>query len=73
MEDKIIYILKVKGLSKSTDYLQIRDKNLSLLSNIRYCPPHNSIKRFFNDNRKFAKVLNVSESLPYGKLQKIEF
>ncbi|MFP4557376.1 MAG: hypothetical protein ACLFNU_10935 [Bacteroidales bacterium] len=72
MKDEVIYILKVKGLNKSTDYLQIRDRNLSLLSNIRYCPPHNSIKRFFNDSDKFAKVLDISESLPYGKLQKIE-
>jgi len=73
MEDEVIYILKVKGLNINTDYLQIRDNNLTLLSNIRYCHPHDSIKRFFNDSRKFAKVLNASESLPYGKLQKIIF
>jgi hypothetical protein len=73
MEAETFYILRVKGLSNNRNYLQIRDSKLSLLANIRYSPPYDNLTRFFKDNNKTQRVIEIMDTLPYGKLTKIEF
>jgi hypothetical protein len=73
MEVETFYILRVRGLSNNSDYLQIRDKQLSIMANMRYSPPYDNLTRFFKNKGKTQRVTEIMGSLPYGKLTKIEF
>jgi hypothetical protein len=68
-----MYIIKVKGKAKIPDYIQIRDENFVLVSYFRADRPIpvKNLKKYGMD-RKEEELQKVIETLPFGKLQKLE-
>ncbi len=67
-----MYLLKVKGNGTDADFLQIRDANFSLIANVRFAQQLQSLSRIIEDEKIVVKVKSMVETLPYGKLTKIE-
>lgn len=68
----IIYLLRVHGTNAESDYLQLRDGNMTLIGNIRCTPPYLGLKRLIEDEKVIEELLNTIGQLPYGKLTKID-
>ncbi|MCU0436268.1 MAG: fructose-6-phosphate aldolase [Raineya sp.] len=66
-----MYIIKVKGKAKIPDYIQLRDENFVLIAYFRADRPLKNLEKYNLDGKEDA-LKNVIESLPFGKLQKLE-
>lgn len=66
-----MYIIKIQGKVKIPDYIQIRDDQFTLLSYFRADRPEDALKKIGLGDRE-AAVKKIIESLPYGKIQKME-
>jgi hypothetical protein len=66
----IYYVLKVKGLAKIPDYLQVRDERFSL---IFYGRPDRPEKRTPLPPGLWERLLQAASDMPYGKVQKVEW
>lgn len=68
-----MYIIKVKGKAKIPDYIQIRDDNFVLVAYFRADRP---LKDKDLDklqlNGKEAYLRKLIDTMPYGKLQKLQ-
>ncbi len=67
-----MYIIKVKGKAKIPDYIQIRDENFVLVAYFRADRPLKNLEKFGLKGKEEA-MENLIKSLPFGKLQKLEF
>ncbi|MCE3008367.1 MAG: fructose-6-phosphate aldolase [Bacteroidetes bacterium] len=71
---KIYYVLKVQGKAKIPDYIQVRDADFTLIG---YFRPNRSQRtsRANADPQQdvFHKIEEMAETLPFGKITKIEF
>ena len=67
----MIYILKIKGTNKIPDFVQIRDKDMSLIAYFRLDQISTGIKK---SNIRFdLKALeNKIQEAPFGKIQELE-
>ncbi|NJN27433.1 MAG: fructose-6-phosphate aldolase [Cyclobacteriaceae bacterium] len=68
-----MYIIKVKGKKKIPNYIQLRDENFMLVGYFSYREGRafRSLEKFGLDGKE--KELEVLvESMPYGKLQKLD-
>jgi hypothetical protein len=72
MESEVYYILKVKGQAEHLGYIQIRDKNLALLANLRFSQPNDKLIKFAEKFSKPNEILAFIETAPFGKLVKLE-
>jgi hypothetical protein len=66
----IYYILKVKGLAKIPDYLQVRDERYTL---IFYGRPDRPEKRTPLPPGFWEALLREAPQLPYGEVHKVEW
>ncbi|MDF2157417.1 fructose-6-phosphate aldolase [Algoriphagus sp. CAU 1675] len=66
-----MYIIKVKGKAKIPDYIQIRDENFVLVAYFRADRPMKNIEKFGLEGKE-AELEALIQSLPFGKLQKLE-
>ncbi len=66
----VYYILKVKGLAKIPDYLQVRDERYSL---VFYGRPDRPEKRTPLPAGLWEALLKEAPALPYGEVRKIEW
>ena len=68
-----MYIIKVKGKKKIPDYIQLRDDDFVLVGYFSYRPdrPFTQLEKFGlkGKEKEFEELV---ESLPFGKLQKLE-
>lgn len=66
-----MYIIKVKGKAKIPDYIQLRDNNFVLIAYFRADRPLKNLEKYGLEGKEndLEKVIN---SLPFGKLQKLE-
>ncbi len=66
-----MYIIKVKGKAKIPDYIQLRDNNFVLIAYFRADRPLKNLEKYGLEGKEveLGKVIN---SLPFGKLQKLE-
>lgn len=71
LQKETYYILKIKGKAKIPDYIQIRDKDFTLVGYYRPDRPE-KIKKSFGDLEKGEKVYAMIEGMEYGKMEKIE-
>jgi hypothetical protein len=66
-----IYILKVKGVAKIPDYVQIRDENYTLTAYFRVDRPEKQIKKagleLYED-----LIIDTITNLEFGIIKKIE-
>ena len=66
-----MYIIKVKGKAKIPDYIQLRDENFVLIAYFRADRPLKKLEKFGLEGKEEA-LRNLIDSLPFGKLQKLE-
>ena len=65
----MLYILKIKGTDKIPDFVQIRDKNMTLRAYFRLS--QTEIGLIKNNLEEDAKAIsNLLKEIPFGKIQK---
>jgi len=68
---KILYLLKVKGVAKIPDYVQLRDQNMSLLAYFRSDRPERHLAKIGLELQQ-DYIMSIVNELPFGKLIKLE-
>lgn len=71
LEINEMYIIKVKGKAKIPDYIQIRDQDFALVAYFRTDRPLKRMDKFGLEG-KDDELKDLIQSLPFGKLQKLE-
>ncbi|SMO68872.1 fructose-6-phosphate aldolase [Solitalea koreensis] len=66
-----MYILKVKGVAKIPDYVQLRDEKFTLLAYFRIDRPEKALDKIgLGDKQEY--ILNLVKDLPFGKILKLD-
>ena len=65
-----MYIIKVKGVAKIRDYVQLRDENFTLLAYFRVDRPDKSLEKI-GLGHKQQYIMNIVNELPFGQIKKI--
>lgn len=66
-----MYIIKVKGVAKIPDYVQLRDEKFTLLAYFRVDRPDKALEKAGLANHQEYIMKTVNE-LPFGKILKLE-
>lgn len=66
-----MYVIKVKGVAKIPDYVQLRDSSFTLLAYFRVDRPDKSLEKIGLGD-KAAYIMEIVKDLPFGKIKKIE-
>jgi hypothetical protein len=66
-----MYIIKVKGVAKIPDYVQLRDDKFTLLAYFRVDRPDKSLDKVGLGD-KAAQIMNIIKDLPFGQILKLE-
>lgn len=66
-----MYIIKVKGVAKIPDYVQLRDDKFTLLAYFRVDRPDKSLDKI-GLHDKTAYIMNIIKDLPFGQILKLE-
>jgi len=67
-----MYIIKVKGVAKIPDYVQLRDNAFTLLAYFRVDRPDKSLEKLGLGDHA-AYIMDLVREMPFGKIKKIEF
>ena len=67
-----MYIIKVKGVAKIPDYVQLRDEHFTLLAYFRVDRPEKSLDKIGLGD-KAEHIMNLVRELPFGQIVKLEF
>jgi len=68
---KKMYIIKVKGVAKIPDYVQLRDDEFTLLAYFRVDRPDKSLDKVgLADKAEY--IMNVIRDLPFGQILKLD-
>ena len=67
-----MYIIKVKGVAKIPDYVQLRDDNFTLLAYFRVDRPHKALEKI-GLIEKMAYIMSIVEEIPFGQIKKLDF
>ena len=67
-----MYIIKVKGVAKIPDYVQLRDDKFTLLAYFRVDRPEKSLDKVGLGDRA-VEIMNIVKELPFGQILKLEF
>ncbi len=66
-----MYVLKVKGVAKIPDYVQLRDNEFTLLAYFRMDRPERALEKIGLTD-KAAYILQIVNELPFGEIKKLE-
>ncbi|MGN6181706.1 MAG: fructose-6-phosphate aldolase [Mucilaginibacter sp.] len=67
-----MYIIKVKGVAKIPDYVQLRDDKFTLLAYFRVDRPEKSLDKVgLGDHAD--EIMNIVKELPFGQILKLDF
>ncbi|HEK21978.1 MULTISPECIES: fructose-6-phosphate aldolase [unclassified Mucilaginibacter] len=66
-----MYIIKVKGVAKIPDYVQLRDDKFTLLAYFRVDRPEKSLDKIGLGGH-YEYIMNIVKELPFGKIVKLE-
>ena len=66
-----MYIIKVKGVAKIPDYVQLRDEQFTLLAYFRVDRPDKSLDKLGLAD-KAAQIMEIVKDLPFGQILKLE-
>lgn len=66
-----MYIIKVKGVAKIPDYVQLRDEKFTLLAYFRVDRPDKSLDKL-GLGEKADYIMNIVKDLPFGQILKLE-
>lgn len=66
-----MYVIKVKGVAKIPDYVQLRDNEFTLLAYFRVDRPDKSLEKIgLGDKTEY--IMGIIRELPFGQIKKIE-
>jgi hypothetical protein len=66
-----MHIIKVKGKAKIPDYIQLRDDSFVLIAYFRADRPLKNLEKYGLEGKE-EPLQKLIDSLPFGKLQKLE-
>ena len=66
-----MYIIKVKGVARIPDYVQLRDEQFTLLAYFRIDRPEKSLDKIGLGD-KTTYIMDLIKELPFGQIMKIE-
>ncbi|PJJ79339.1 fructose-6-phosphate aldolase [Mucilaginibacter auburnensis] len=66
-----MYIIKVKGVAKIPDYVQLRDDKFTLLAYFRVDRPEKSLDKV-GLGEKADYIMNLVRELPFGQILKLD-
>lgn len=66
-----MYIIKVKGVAKIPDYIQLRDDKFTLLAYFRVDRPDKTLNKLGLGDR-VEEIITLAKELPFGKIMKLE-
>ncbi len=66
-----MYIIKVKGIAKIPDYVQLRDDSFTLLAYFRVDRPEKTLQKI-GLAHKAEYILSIVNDLPFGKITKLD-
>ena len=65
------HLIKVKGVAKIPDYVQLRDDKFTLLAYFRVDRPEKSLDKVgLHDKTEY--IMNIVKDLPFGQILKLE-
>lgn len=67
-----MYIIKVKGVAKIPDYVQLRDDTFTLLAYFRVDRPDKSLDKV-GLGEKAEYIMQLVREMPFGQIKKLEF
>jgi hypothetical protein len=67
----VLYILKIKGTKKIPDFVQIRDKEMTLIAYFRLSQIEDGLKKNGLENNTH-EITTLLKEIPYGKIHKYE-
>lgn len=66
-----MYIIKVKGVAKIPDYVQLRDEKFTLLAYFRVDRPDKTLDKIgLGDKADY--IMNIVKDLPFGQILKLD-
>ncbi len=66
-----MYVIKVKGVAKIPDYVQLRDEQFTLLAYFRVDRPEKSLEKV-GLGEKSAYIMDIIKDLPFGQILKLD-
>lgn len=66
-----MYIIKVKGVAKIPDYVQLRDDKFTLLAYFRVDRPEKALQKAGLGNQE-EYIMRMVHDLPFGKILKLD-
>ncbi len=66
-----MYIIKVKGVAKIPDYVQLRDEQFTLLAYFRVDRPEKSLDKI-GLGAKAEEIMAMVRQLPFGQIVKLD-
>jgi hypothetical protein len=66
-----MYVIKVKGIAKIPDYVQLRDDKFTLLAYFRVDRPDKSLDKL-GLTEKIPYIMSVIKDLPFGQIKKLD-
>lgn len=66
-----MYVVKVKGIAKIPDYVQLRDEKFTLLAYFRVDRPDKSLEKLGLGDKQ-AYIMEIIQALPFGKIAKLD-
>ena len=66
-----MHIVKVKGIAKIPDYVQLRDEKFTLLAYFRVDRPDKSLEKL-GLAEKQDYIMEMIKNLPFGQIAKLE-
>ena len=66
-----MYIIKVKGVAKIPDYVQLRDDNFTLLAYFRVDRPDKALHKIGLQD-KITYIMSIVEEIAFGQIKKLD-
>jgi hypothetical protein len=66
-----MYVIKVKGVAKIPDYVQLRDEKFTLLAYFRVDRPDKTLEKIGLGD-KAEQIMQLVTDLPFGKILKLD-
>jgi hypothetical protein len=66
-----MYVIKVKGVAKIPDYVQLRDEHFTLLAYFRLDRPEKALDKA-GLSEHTDQIMNIIKDLPFGQILKLE-
>lgn len=67
-----MYLIKVKGVAKIPDYVQLRDESFTLLAYFRVDRPEKTLGKIgLGEHAEY--IMKKANEIPFGKILKLDF